>query len=302
MKTDLSIIIVNWNGCEITKQCLESIYAQTKKISFEVIVVDNGSTDLSCEMIKNNFSQVKIIQNNENRGFAAANNQGIKEANGDFILLLNNDTIILDRALEKTLTIAKENPEAGIVGCRVLNADKSLQSSCFRFPSLLNLTLAATHLDMVFPNHRFFGRERYAKAHWNAITEVDVLTGCFMLVRREAYEQTGLLDERFFMYAEETDWCLRFKRMGWKVLYAPFGEIIHLGRASSRKNKGAMALQLKGSILLFIKKHRSRLSYSAACLIISLYFILRAPILFNANCCKGAFLSLLGADYLCLKK
>jgi GT2 family glycosyltransferase len=302
MKIDLSIIIVNWNGCDITKQCLESIYEQTKEIGFEVIVVDNGSNDLSCETIKNNFPDVRIIQNKENRGFAAANNQGIKESKGDFILLLNNDTIVLDKALEKMLAIAKENREAGIVGCRVLNADKSLQSSCFRFPSLLNLTLAAMHLDTVFPNHRFFGRERYAKANWKSITEVDVLTGCFMLVRREAYEQAGLLDERFFMYAEETDWCLRFKRKGWKVLYAPFGEIIHLGGASSRKNKGVMALQLKGSILLFIKKHRSRFSYSAACLIISLYFLMRAPILFNANCCKGAFLSLLGADYLCLKK
>ncbi|MEN6384940.1 MAG: glycosyltransferase family 2 protein [Phycisphaerales bacterium] len=302
MKIELSIIIVNWNGSEITKQCLTSIYEQTRQISFEVIVVDNGSSDSSCEMIEKYFPQVRIIANRENRGFAAANNQGILEAKGDFLLLLNNDTIILDHALEKIIAVAKETPQAGVLGCKVLNADMTQQSSCFRFPSLLNLTLAAMHLDTFFPKHNFFGRERYAKVNWNKITEVDVVSGCFMLVRREAYEKTGVLDERFFMYAEETDWCLRFRQNGWKVLYAPYGEIIHLGGASSKKNKGPMALQLKGSILLFIKKHRSRLSYSTACLIVSLYFILRAFFLFNANCCKGSFLSLLGADYLCLKK
>jgi GT2 family glycosyltransferase len=302
MKTELSIIIVNWNGCDITRQCLKSIYEQTKGIGFEIIVVDNGSTDLSCEMIRNEFPEVILIPNVDNRGFAAANNQGIKIAKGEFILLLNNDTIILDKAIKKTLSAAKANPQAGVMGCRVLNADKSLQSSYFRFPSLLNLSLAALHLDSIFPKNIFFGRERYARAEWNKITEVDVLTGCFMMARRNAVEKIGLLDERFFMYAEETDWCLRFKRNGWKVLYVPVGEIIHLGGASSKNNKGPMTLQLKGSILLFFKKNRNVVSYRAACIIVSIYFLLRASFLFNANCGKGAFLSLLGAEYLCLKK
>lgn len=302
MKTDLSIIIVNWNGCEITKQCLKSIFEQTKTINFEVIVVDNASVDMSCKTIRDEFPQVKLICNNENRGFAAANNQGIKEAQGDFLLFINNDTIVLDRAIEKSLVCAKNHPDAAVVGCKVLNNDKTLQSSFFRYPSLTNLFLATAHLDSIFPNHKFFGRERYAKANWNETNEVDVITGCFMLVKKEAIEEIGMMDECFFMYAEETDWCLRFKKRGWKILYAPFGEIIHLGGASSKKVKSTMMLQLKGSILLFIKKHRSRISYIAACLLISLYFLSRGLFHQNIDFYKGAFLSLLGADYLCLKK
>lgn len=302
MKTDLSIIIVNWNGQEITRQCLKSIYERTKNINFEVIVVDNASADSSCQMIRDEYPQVNLICNTENRGFAAANNQGINASKGDFILLLNNDTIILENAVEKTLQIAKLNPQAATISCKVLNPDYTLQSSCFMFPSLLNLSLAAMHLDSFFPKHKFFGRERYAGTDWNEITEVDVIAGCFMLVRKDAVKDIGMLDERFFMYAEETDWCLRFKKAGWKILYAPVGQIIHLGGATSKKVKPAMMLQLKGSILLFIKKHRSRVSYISACLVISIYFLLRAAYLRERNCFKGAFLSLFGAEYLCLKR
>ncbi len=302
MKADVSIIIVSWNSFEITRQCLKSVYEQTQNIVFEVIAVDNASSDGSCEMIKKEFPQVRLICNTENKGFAAANNQGIKKADGEFILLLNSDTIILNNAIEKTIIEARRNPGAAIIGCKVLNPDMTLQSSFFRFPSLTNLFIAAMHLDSLFPENTFFGRERYARINLQNTTEVDVITGCFMLVRKEAINQTGLLDERFFMYAEETDWCLRFKKHGWKVLYAPVGEIIHLGGVSSKKNKDSMALQLKGSILLFIKKHRSRISYISACLAVSIYFSIRALFLLNLNCFKGAILSLFGAEHLCLKK
>lgn len=308
MKTDLSIIIVNWNGIDITRQCLKSIYEQTKNINFEVIVIDNGSTDSSCQMIRDEFKQVKLISNTENKGFAAANNQGIEVSKGKFILLLNNDTVILENAIEKTLNFAKSNPQAGAVSCRVLNPDRTHQSTCFMFPSLLNLTLAALHLDKIFKTNSFFGRERYAGYDWNKTNEVDVITGCFMMVQREAIEEVGILDEQYFMYAEEADWCFRFKKAGWKILNASVGQIIHFGGVSSKKIKGAMMLQLKGSILLFIKKHRGKLSYVTSCAVTSLYFVIRSPYHFirgnitGFTCWKGAFLSLLGADFLCLKR
>lgn len=308
MSVDLSIIIVNWNGLDITRQCLESIYQQTRDINFEVIVVDNASADSTCKMLREEFPQVKLICNSENKGFAAANNQGINIAGGNFILLLNNDTIVLKDAISKTFLAAKTNPQAAVTGCKVLNRNGTTQSSCFMFPSLLNLMIAAAHLDTFFPKNKFFGRERYSRTDWNCIKEVDAVSGCFMMVRRQAFENIGILDERFFMYAEETDWCMRFKKNGWKILFCPEGQIIHLGGESSKKIKSTMILQLKGSILLLIKKHYTRLSYASACIIMSIYFFIRAPYhlirgtKISGTFLKGAFLSILGADYLCIKR
>lgn len=261
---DVSIIIVNWNTRDVLRDCLESVYRQTKGISFEVIVVDNASSDGSVEMVKAEYPQVALIENKDNHGFAAANNQGMMIARGKYILLLNSDTIVLDRAIQKTITFADQNPEAAVVGCRVLNSDMSLQPTCFMFPSVLNMVLSASFLYKIFPRNRFFGRE--LMTWWDKSTprQVDVIAGCFMLVRKEAIDQVGMMDEDFFMYAEETDWCHRFKRAGWKNLFTSEAEIIHFGGASSGKLKTEMALQLRASMLLFMKKHNNWFVYRRA--------------------------------------
>lgn len=274
---DLSIILVNWNTRQILRDCLQSIYEQTRGISFEVIVVDNASTDGSSQMVREQFSDVILIENTQNRGFAAANNQAIVRAKGQFILLLNSDTVVLDNALCKTLEFARQHPEAGVVGCRVLNADGTLQPSCFMYPSVLNLLLLTTYLSRLFKQHRFFGRERMTWWDRSDEREVEVVTGCFMLIRRETMERVGLLDEDYFMYGEETDWCYRVHLAGWKLLFTPRAEIIHLGGASSKKVRPQMILQLRGSILLFMKKHRSMPAYWAACMLVGLFFLLRLP-------------------------
>lgn len=274
---DVSIIIVNYNTKDVLCDCLESIYEQTQDVRFEAIVVDNASTDGSVNMIKDCFSEVILIENAENRGFAAANNQGIEIAKGRYLLLLNSDTVVLNNAIKKTVEFADSHKEAGILGCRVLNPDRTLQPTCFMFPSLLNVVLLTSYLNNLFPRNRFFGRERMTWWDRTDDSEVDVVTGCFMLVRREAIEQVGFLDEQFFMYGEEVDWCYRFKRNNWKILFTPVAEIIHLGGCSSRQMKPEMALQLRASILLFFKKHRTRLSYRLACLLMSLFFLLRIP-------------------------
>jgi len=273
----VSIIIINWNTCDILSDCLVSVYEQTQSISFEVIVIDNASTDGSTEMVKKEFPQVILIQNKENKGFAAANNQGIAQAKGRYILLLNSDTIILDNAIEKSVRFADAHPEAAVVGCRVLNTDRTLQPTCFMSPSILNLLLSSSYLYKCFPQSRFFGRERMTWWGRDTIREVDVVTGCFMLVRREAVEQVGMMDEQFFMYGEETDWCYRMKQAGWRIMFAPEGEIIHLGGASSSKMKPEMVLQLRGSMLLFIKKTKKRMTYTIACFFVALFFLLRIP-------------------------
>ena len=274
---ELSIIIVSWNTRQTTCDCIRSIYGQPSKVDYEVIVVDNASSDGSVDMVNREFPEVIIISNSENRGFAAANNQGIAVAQGRYVLLLNSDTIVLDGAIDKVVAFADTHPKAGITGCRVLNEDKTLQLSCFMFPSVLNMTLWITYLFKLFPRSRFFGRERMTWWDRDDVREVDVLTGCFMLVRRESLEQVGLMDERFFMYFEETDWCYRFKQEGWKVMFTPNAEIIHLGGASSKQIRAAMVKQWRKSMLLFFKKHKSISEYLSAWFLIMLFLLTRVP-------------------------
>jgi len=281
---DVSIIIVNWNTKGLLRDCLTSIYEQAGPVDYEVIVVDNASTDGSVETVKNDFERVILIENLENRGFAAANNQAMAVAKGRYVVLLNSDTVVLDNCIANMVSFADAQPQAGVIGCRVLNPDATLQPTCFMFPSVLNMLLSSTYLYRLFPKNKFFGRERMTWWDGSGVREVDVVRGCFMLVRREAIEQVGVMDERFFMYGEETDWCYRFRQNGWKVMFSPVGQIIHFGGASSKRVKFEMVLQLRGSILLFMKKNRNRISYAAACLLVALFFFLRVPYWF----CRAA--------------
>lgn len=274
---DVSVIIVNWNTAQVTCDCLESVYQQPDGIDFEVIVVDNASSDDSVAVIEEKFPQVVLIENDDNRGFAVANNQGIAIAKGKYVLLLNSDTVVLDNAIEKAVEFADTRCDAAVIGCRVLNPDKSLQPTCFMYPSVLNMVLSASYLYKIFPNSKFFGRERMSWWDREDEREVEVVTGCFMLVRREAMEQVGTMDERFFMYGEETDWCYRFKQAGWNVMFSPCAQIIHLGGASSNQIKPAMKMQLSASLLQFVKKQKGPSSYVFACILTSLFFAIRIP-------------------------
>ncbi|MCL5280978.1 MAG: glycosyltransferase family 2 protein [Planctomycetes bacterium] len=285
----VSILVVSWNTREVLRDCLRTVHEQTRQTAFEVIVVDNASTDGSVEMIRTEFPQVRLLANASNRGFAAANNQGIKVAQGRYVLLLNSDTLVLDGAIDKTIAFAEAHAEAAAVACRVLNPDRTWQPTCFMFPSALNLLIGALYLNKVFPRSRFWGRERMT--WWDGLDtrEVDVVTGCFILVRREAIEQVGVLDESYFMYGEEADWCYRFHQAGGKVLFTPGAQIVHLGGVSSAQRKGPMCLQLRASLLLFLRKHRGRASYSAGCAFVSLFFLLRLPLwLATAAAARGA--------------
>ncbi|WP_407118082.1 glycosyltransferase family 2 protein [Bradyrhizobium sp. LMG 9283] len=277
---DVSIIIVNWNTRCLLAQCLGSVAIEmSSRVRFEVIVVDNASTDGSCEMVRREFPDVKLIVNSENRGFAAANNQALAVAQGRYVLLLNSDTIVLDRAIEKTIAFADRYLDTAVIGCRVLNQDRSLQSTCFMFPSLLNWFLHATYLYQLFPRSRFFGRERMTWWARNDVREVDVVTGCYMLVRRDAIDQVGPLDERFFMYAEETDWCLRFVAKGWKNRFTPEAEIIHLGGGSAPKLGSNRARVSNRSFVRYMFKHWSRSRAIAGVIMLTLFYLLRLPLL-----------------------
>ncbi len=276
--TEVSVVVVNWNTQDILRDCLRSIYEQCGEIELEVIVIDNASTDSSVEMVKKDFPQVTLIENPQNRGFAAANNQGIAVSKGRYVLLLNSDTVVLDNAIAKTVAFADNHPEAAVVGCRVLNPDRTLQPTCFMFPSILNMLLSSTYLYKLFPKNKFFGRERMTWWDRNDIREVDVVTGCFMLVRQNAIKEVGSMDEQFFMYGEETDWCYRFKQAGWKILFAPCAEIIHLGGQSAQKMATFMVVQIRKSILRFMKKHHGPIIYRIACVLTVIFLAVRLPI------------------------
>jgi GT2 family glycosyltransferase len=315
---DISIIIASWNTKQMLCRCLASIYQNIKNdLDFEIIVVDNNSNDDSCKMIKDNFPQVILIENSYNKGFSAAINSAISISKARYVLLLNSDTLILNKAIQKTLAFAENHTDAAVTGCKILNPDRTIQQSCFMFPSILNMLLSASYLYKIFPKNRFFGRERMTWWDRQNVRKVDVVTGCFMLVRSEAIQKAGKMDESFYMYGEETDWCYRFKQAGWENLFFPNAEIIHFGGASTRLRKAEMILQLRGSVLLFMKKHRSRVSYLFACVLVSLFFLARVPYHFfreiilsssdagtsiDKTYLKGAFLALLGAESLCLRK
>jgi GT2 family glycosyltransferase len=222
---DLSIIVVNWNTCNFLCQCLKSIYQETKNINFEIFVVDNASRDESAKTVRVEFPQVKLIANQENRGFATANNQAIKQASGEYILLLNPDTIILNNAIGKCLNFFKNRPKIGILGCKLLNSDKTWQPSCRTFPTLLSQVVILLKIHNFFPSLI----KKYLMLEMNPqkMQEVDQVMGAFFLIKNEVIKKIGLLDEKYWIWFEEVDFCKKAKSAGYKILYWPDASIIH---------------------------------------------------------------------------
>lgn len=263
-RPDLSVVIVNWNTHDVVRGCLESVLAELRPLAAEVIVVDNASTDGSAGMIAREFPQVRLVANDANRGFAAANNQGMRIAQGSYVLLLNPDTVVLPGAIESTLRYARRHPEAGVVGCKVMTGPQAVQRTCFRFPSPLNTLLwvsgAAGHL-------RWSPARRATYGSWgrDSAREVDVVSGVFMLVRREALEQVGPMDEGYFVYAEEADWCYRFREAGWRCVFTPAGRILHVdgGGKSTRQLAVRMYVELQRGHLRFHRRHLGPAAWAA---------------------------------------
>jgi GT2 family glycosyltransferase len=274
---DVSIIIVNWNTRTILYDCIKAVYERAGDIEYEVIVIDNASTDGSPEMVRKQFPRVILIANDSNCGYAGGMNQGMKIASGRYYLLLNSDIIICDRAVEKTLRYIESHQKVAVVGCQVIDDSGEIQMSCFRFPSLLDLVLRAVGLSRLFKNNRFFGRE--SMAWWKRDTErkVDVVTGMFMFARREAVEKVGLMDENFFFYSEDVDWCYRFSLAGWENVFWHGAQAIHLhggGQSSAMVRKKSFVEKQK-NILLYFRKHKGLAACLLARMILSVLFVIR---------------------------
>lgn len=241
---DLSICFVNYNTRDMLRDCLHSIFDQEWQVSLEVFVADNASADNSVAMVRSEFPQVHLIANSENAGFAAANNQAFDLARGRYLLMLNTDVVVLPGAFDAMVEFMDRHPEAGAVGCKLLNDDGSLQRSCWRgFPSLQMAVVDAFYLWRLTPRLSWVRASEIGEDELQDTLEVDHLLGACMLIRREVIEQVGALNEEYFVFLEETDLCFRMKRAGWRVFFDPKGQIIHYGQQSVRQIPGWSQVQ-----------------------------------------------------------
>jgi hypothetical protein len=231
---DISIIIVNWNTRDLLRNCLESVHKTVHEITYEIIVVDNASQDGSVAMLRESYPRVHVIQNAENRGFGAANNQAMRIMAGRYALLLNSDTILKDNAVRELFAFMEAHPDAAMACGQLLNADGSKQNSMANFPNLFTLMVNTPLLEYLLP-----GRYPSKRHHYNKPIEIDSAIGACMMVRKEAIDEVGMFDERYFFFFEETDWAYQMKQAGWKIYHVPTAFITHLqGQSIGRNPRG----------------------------------------------------------------
>jgi GT2 family glycosyltransferase len=241
----------------------------------QIIVVDNASSDGSPDCVESNYPNVHLIRNAENLGFAKANNIGVSVSTGEYLCFVNSDVKILPDCITRLVDYCEEHPEAGMVGPRIIGGDGHLQRSCRGFPSVWNMFCRALALDSIFKNFKLF--TGYSLLHWpqNFLSDVDILSGCFWLIRRKALEEVGLLDETFFIYGEDMDWCKRFWGKGWRVVFVPSAEAIHYGGGSSANAPIRFYIEMQKADLQYWKKHHSSLAVVCYLFITSLHMLLR---------------------------
>lgn len=284
---DLSIIIVSWNVQDLLARCLASITASTLSqgpallssspperepktrgqkvpapgrptdagLEFEMIVVDNASTDGSPGMVRERFPQVRLIVSDSNLGFVRANNRGVATSTGRYVLLLNPDTEVLHDALSKMVTYMDQHPDIGILGPRLLFADGQVQPSRRRFPTLATAFLESTVLQQQFPHSRTLQRYYMQDKSDDEEQDVDWLVGACLLIRKETWQQVGPLDENIFMYSEELDWCRRAKAAGWRVVYVPWATVVHHEGQSSSQVVPARHIYFQSSKVYYFRKY-----------------------------------------------
>ena len=255
---DISIIIVNWNSADYVHQCLASIYCNTTGLTFEVIVVDNASYDHCEDTIKQFYPMVRFIQSHDNLGFAKANNLGYAHSTGDNLLFLNPDTEIVGQSLNILNDYLNKLPDAGAIGCKLLNTDGSTQTSCIQpFPTLVNQILDVEFLRQKLPMLKLWGiRALYETP--GSIVPVDVISGACTLVKRSVFQKIEQFSTEYFMYAEDVDLCYKIKRAGYQVYYTGAVTIVHHGGGSSRQKEQTYfgALVMRESLLKFLRKSR----------------------------------------------
>ncbi len=253
---DLSVVIVNYQTFELTKNTINSIFEHQYSFNYEILVVDNASSDDSLVRLREYFGdKVTFIASKVNNGFASGNNQALRIVKGRYVLLLNSDTIVWENTLENIYKYMEKHSDVGVCGCRVLLENGELDKACKRsFPNLKNSFFILFHIPTNSENNDY----NLDNLPDDGIYEVDCLTGAFMFMRAEVLNDVGLLDETFFMYGEDIDFCFRIKKAGWKIIYYGGSKITHLKGASSKKQKSKLIYEFYRAMYVYYKKHHSK--------------------------------------------
>ncbi|OGU65596.1 MAG: hypothetical protein A2499_15235 [Stygiobacter sp. RIFOXYC12_FULL_38_8] len=282
---EVSIIIVNYNGFDLLENCLSTLQSFTKA-SYEVIIVDNGSTVGDVDEVALKFPDVRTIKLGKNLGYAAANNIGLKEATGKYLLLLNNDIVFVEDVISATVEFSKLVNDEAIIGCKLLNEDGSHQVSVIDYDTISNLFGENYFLYKLFPKSKLLSKWHLNYSLSGKPEDVEVVKGAYFFIPRKVYERVGFLDERFFFYYEETEYCYRHKKLGGRIIYYPLAKIIHLGGSSSDSNMWFKFYNQHVAKVQFFQKHFTGLKFAAACSIHYSGLLIRVPIYVLAGIVK----------------
>ncbi len=253
--TQISVIVVSWNGREYLRGCLQSLRQTRASSVHEVIVVDNASIDGSPEMVAAEFPEVLLLRMDQNLGFARANNLAFERATGSLLALVNSDVVVHPGCLQELAAFLDDHEAVGMVGPRVVGSDGQLQRTCRCLPGVWNSLCRAVALDRLFPRYAMFSSYEMRYFAHDRIAEVEVLSGCFCMVRRKAIDEVGGFDERFFFYAEDFDWCKRFVEAGWKVMFDPRATATHFGGGSTSQAPARYSIEILRANLKYWHKH-----------------------------------------------
>jgi GT2 family glycosyltransferase len=280
---DISVVVVAWNAQAYLDKCLASLADAPPRRSMEVLVIDNASADDTVAMVEAKYPWVKLIKSQENLGFAKGNNVAIRQCTGRFVALVNPDAIVFPGCLDALVDFLEENPKVGNVGPRVFNPDMTQQSTCRRFPTLWNNFCMATRLESIFKGRRFFAGEHMFYFSHDRTLSVDVIVGCFSMIRREALNEVGLLDEGLFMYGDDVDWCRRARNAGWDMVFYPGARAIHDRGKTTASYPVRFAVAQQRSVLRYWKKHHTWFGVLGIRCIMLLHHLLRYAIAALSN-------------------
>ncbi len=257
VKSTLAIIIVSWNAGEYLRKCLHSVCATMPVEDFEIWVVDNNSSDGTPDMIEREFPEVNLIRNDRNLGFAAANNLAIRACRARYVCLVNSDVEVLEGCFETLLRYMQKQPDTGVTGPQLLNADGTVQPSCYGHPNRWNTLCHALGLAKLFPGNRWLNG-LYGK-YWpqTELQAVEAMSACFLVIREQVLEQVGLLDEDFYIYWEDFDFCTRVQDAGWQIVYVPQAKAVHYGGASSANAPVRFMIETERACLHYWRKHHA---------------------------------------------
>lgn len=272
---DISVVIVTWNTKKLACECLASLRQSCAALSMEVTVVDNASSDGTAAAIAEQYPEVRLIRNGSNLGFARANNIGIRASSGKYVCLINSDVIVPDNCLETMFRYMERQPRIGVLGPKMRLADGSIGDSCMRFPTVWNWFCRAFALDSMFKSSGLFGGFLMTDFRYDKVMSVDVLTGWFWMIRSEAIGQVGVLDERYFMYGEDIEWCKRFRLAGWDIVFYPEAEAVHHCAASSSQAPIRFYIEMQKANMQYLRCYHKQFALAGFWLAIGLHELMR---------------------------